>query len=145
VTQTHVQLPSAAVSALTSITANATCVTNMRYHYCHSTCEQNPDGGWATYENNRGFGWYEDLNPSETFGDIMIDYSYVECTSASMTALVAFAAQYPQHRSAEVRSSVQRGARFLHSIQVHTLILLALSTYFATGNTVRDRAELCVV
>jgi squalene cyclase len=50
----------------------------------------------------------------------MIDYSYVECTSASMTALVAFAAQYPQHRNAEVRSSVQRGARFLHSIQVLT-------------------------
>ena len=74
---------------------------------------QNEDGGWATYENNRGkygccvfskhcssqlpfltelwyhifssknlflgWGWYEQLNPSEVFGDIMIDYSYVEC------------------------------------------------------------------
>ena len=26
---------------------------------------QNEDGGFATYENNRGFGWYEWLNPSE--------------------------------------------------------------------------------
>ena len=26
--------------------------------------------GWATYENNRGFGWYEELNPSEVFGDV---------------------------------------------------------------------------
>jgi len=26
---------------------------------------QNSDGGWATYENNRGYGWYEWLNPSE--------------------------------------------------------------------------------
>ena len=26
---------------------------------------QNSDGGWATYENNRGYGWYEALNPSE--------------------------------------------------------------------------------
>lgn len=26
---------------------------------------QNGDGGWATYENNRGYGWYEWLNPSE--------------------------------------------------------------------------------
>ena len=26
---------------------------------------QNTDGGWATYENNRGYGWYEWLNPSE--------------------------------------------------------------------------------
>ena len=28
---------------------------------------QNVDGGWATYENNRGYGWYEWLNPSEVF------------------------------------------------------------------------------
>ena len=48
---------------------------------------QNSDGGWATYENNRGYRWYELLNPSEVFGDIMIDYSYVECTSACITAL----------------------------------------------------------
>ena len=46
---------------------------------------QNEDGGWATYENNRGWGWYEQLNPSEVFGDIMIDYSYVECSMASLT------------------------------------------------------------
>lgn len=26
---------------------------------------QNADGGWATYENNRGYGWFEWLNPSE--------------------------------------------------------------------------------
>lgn len=44
--------------------------------------------GWATYENNRGFGWYEQLNPSEVFGDIMIDYSYVECSMAVLTSLV---------------------------------------------------------
>ena len=48
---------------------------------------QNSDGGWATYENNRGSRWYEMLNPSEVFGDIMIDYSYVECSSACITAL----------------------------------------------------------
>jgi squalene/oxidosqualene cyclase-like protein len=46
---------------------------------------QNEDGGWATYENNRGWGWYEQLNPSEVFGDIMIDYSYVECSMAVLT------------------------------------------------------------
>ncbi|KAK7239296.1 oxidosqualene cyclase [Aureococcus anophagefferens] len=45
------------------------------------------DGGYATYENTRGYGWYEWLNPSEVFGDIMIDYSYVECSMASNSAL----------------------------------------------------------
>jgi hypothetical protein len=42
---------------------------------------QNEDGGFATYENDRGFGWYESLNPSEVFGDIMIDYvSFSSCS-----------------------------------------------------------------
>jgi len=77
----------------------------------------NADGGWATYENNRGFGWYELLNPSETFGDIMIDYSYVECTAACMQALAAFRARYPAHRAAEVGSAIAAGARFIKSIQ----------------------------
>jgi cycloartenol synthase len=41
---------------------------------------QNEDGGFATYENDRGFGWYESLNPSEVFGDIMIDYVSFLCS-----------------------------------------------------------------
>jgi squalene cyclase len=66
----------------------------------------NADGGWATYENNRGYRWYEMLNPSEVFGDIMIDYSYVECSSACITALKEFAAVVPHYRTAEVRLCV---------------------------------------
>lgn len=78
---------------------------------------QNEDGGWATYENNRGYGWYELLNPSEVFGDIMIDYSYVECSSATMTALVSFQELLPNYRSQEIIASVARGREFLKSIQ----------------------------
>jgi len=79
----------------------------------------NQDGGWATYENNRGYGWYEMLNPSEVFGDIMIDYSYVECSSACITALKYFADALPYHRSAEVLNAIQAGRRFIKSIQRH--------------------------
>lgn len=78
---------------------------------------QNEDGGWATYENNRGYGWYELLNPSEVFGDIMIDYSYVECSSASMTAMIAFHEQIPDYRRDDVLASIARGREFLKSIQ----------------------------
>lgn len=78
---------------------------------------QNKDGGWATYENNRGYGWYELLNPSEAFGDIMIDYSYVECSCASLGALVAFARDFPNHRADEIKNAVTRGRNFLKSIQ----------------------------
>jgi len=78
---------------------------------------QNEDGGWATYENNRGWGWYEQLNPSEVFGDIMIDYSYVECSMASLTALVDFAELFPDHRTDDIQRSIDKGRAFLRDIQ----------------------------
>jgi len=78
---------------------------------------QNKDGGWATYENNRGWGWYEQLNPSEVFGDIMIDYSYVECSMASLTALADFAEHFPDHRRDDIQRSIEKGRAFLKSIQ----------------------------
>lgn len=57
------------------------------------------------------------LNPSEVFGDIMIDYSYVECSSACITALKEFSLAIPNHRSAEVLNAIQAGRTFLKSIQ----------------------------
>jgi len=88
----------------------------------HDACDvllsyQNVDGGWATYENNRGYGWYELLNPSEVFGDIMIDYSYVECSSATITALKAFAYECPGYRTDDINEAITRGGQFLRSIQ----------------------------
>ncbi|HKO95241.1 MAG TPA: prenyltransferase/squalene oxidase repeat-containing protein, partial [Polyangiaceae bacterium] len=55
---------------------------------------QNQDGGWATYELTRGPAWLEQLNASDCFRDIMIDYSYVECTSACMQALRAYGERF---------------------------------------------------
>ena len=78
---------------------------------------QNADGGYATYENTRGYGWYEWLNPSEVFGDIMIDYSYVECSMASNGALARFREACPDHRAAEIAAALRRGNAFLRSIQ----------------------------
>jgi cycloartenol synthase len=78
---------------------------------------QNGDGGWATYELNRGWDWYEWFNPAEVFGDIMIDYTYVECTSACVTALAAFAKDFPNHRTREVQRSILAGADFIRNYQ----------------------------
>ena len=55
--------------------------------------------------------------PAETFGDIMIDYPYVECSSASLQALTKFARRYPKRRAAEISRAVKRGREFLLSIQ----------------------------
>lgn len=78
---------------------------------------QNDDGGWATYENTRGWRWYEQLNPAEIFGDIMIDYSYVELSTACITGLVQFAAEFPDCRTEEVQRAIRRGKKFVAGVQ----------------------------
>ncbi|HEY8945668.1 MAG TPA: prenyltransferase/squalene oxidase repeat-containing protein, partial [Polyangiaceae bacterium] len=72
---------------------------------------QNDDGGWATYERQRAGGWLERLNPSRVFGDIMVDRSYVECTSACLQALVR--AQRRFGRNPRIDRALARGLRFL--------------------------------
>ena len=78
---------------------------------------QNTDGGWATYENTRGGGWFELMNPSEVFGEIMIDYSYVECTSASLCCLIDFQQQFPEHRTLDIQHAISQGRSFVRDIQ----------------------------
>ena len=78
---------------------------------------QNRDGGWATYEKTRGPAWLERLNPSDCFADIMIDPSYVECTSACVQALVAFRGRRPGPLDAAIGASVARGRDFLLAAQ----------------------------
>uniref|UniRef100_A0A7N6F700 Terpene cyclase/mutase family member n=1 Tax=Anabas testudineus TaxID=64144 RepID=A0A7N6F700_ANATE len=74
-------------------------------------------GGFATYETKRGGRLLELLNPSEVFGDIMIDYTYVECTSAAMQALRHFQKVYPEHRAKEIRSTLREGLEYCKKVQ----------------------------
>ncbi|XP_009889697.1 PREDICTED: LOW QUALITY PROTEIN: lanosterol synthase [Charadrius vociferus] len=82
---------------------------------------RNSDGGFATYETKRGGHLLELLTPSEVFGkgscDIMIDYTYVECTSAVMQALRHFHDQFPEHRAPEIRETLQKGLDFCRKKQ----------------------------
>jgi len=78
---------------------------------------QNPDGGWATYELTRGPAWLETLNASDCFRDIMIDYSYVECTSACMQALHAYRQRYGGALDARIERALEGGLRFLRAAQ----------------------------
>jgi lanosterol synthase len=78
---------------------------------------QNDDGGWATYERQRGPAWLEALNPSQVFGDIMVDYSYVECTSACLQALARVRPRCDRDRTAAIDAAVGRGTRFLRGKQ----------------------------
>uniref|UniRef100_A0A665W4F6 Lanosterol synthase n=1 Tax=Echeneis naucrates TaxID=173247 RepID=A0A665W4F6_ECHNA len=74
-------------------------------------CMRNTDGGFATYETKRGGRLLELLNPSEVFGDIMIDYTYKHGTPVSSKntyykCALAFVTR-------EVRAEVQRACQFL--------------------------------
>ncbi|MCB1064088.1 MAG: terpene cyclase/mutase family protein [Verrucomicrobiae bacterium] len=78
---------------------------------------QNPDGGWPTYEKQRGGSWLESLNPSGVFDRIMVDYSYAECTSTVLDALVRAQKRFPDCHSAEVALAIDRGGAWLRSQQ----------------------------
>ncbi len=84
---------------------------------------QNSDGGWATYERQRGGRWLEALNPAQVFGDIMVDHSYPECSAACMVALALFRRRSAARPAAadglqrRVTAALRRGERFLRGCQ----------------------------
>ena len=75
-------------------------------------------GGYATCEKTRGWHFFEWFNASEVFGEIMIDYDYVECTSSALQALCHFREMYPKHRTAEVNNAVAEATKYMLSIQL---------------------------
>lgn len=78
---------------------------------------QNKNGGFASYELTRSYAWLEILNPAETFGNIMIDYQYVECTSAVIQGLESFKKSYPGHRKEEIEACMVKAIDFIERTQ----------------------------
>lgn len=78
---------------------------------------QNPDGGWASYERQRTGSWIERFNPSQAFRDIMVDYSYTECTSACLQALETAQQRFPGFLTGQIERAKQRGQQFLRTKQ----------------------------
>lgn len=78
---------------------------------------QNIDGGWTSYEKRRSPKWIEVLNPSEVYGEIMVDYTYVECTSSVVQGLSAFHAAYPDFKFAEIKAAIADGIQFIKQEQ----------------------------
>jgi squalene/oxidosqualene cyclase-like protein len=74
---------------------------------------QNSDGGWATYELTRAPKWLEKLNPSEVFADIMIDYSWTECTAACIISLLEIQEMNPAYKNDEIRKAISAGLNFI--------------------------------
>lgn len=79
---------------------------------------QNEDGGFGTYENKRGPDWLEQLNPSHVFGDIMVDYSHVECTSACLQALADARNIATPEQARQIATALDLGAQHLRARQL---------------------------
>ncbi|XP_031109634.1 cycloartenol synthase 2-like [Ipomoea triloba] len=79
---------------------------------------QNNSGGFATYELTRSYPWLEMLNPSETFGEIIIDYQYVECTSAAILGLKYFTKLHPDYRRKEIEACINKALTFIQTNQL---------------------------
>jgi len=45
----------------------------------------------------------EMLNAAEVFGNIMVEYDYVECSTAVITALSLFNKYWPEYRTADIK------------------------------------------
>jgi lanosterol synthase len=78
---------------------------------------QNADGGFGTYENQRGPMFLEALNPSEMFSNCMIEHSYVECTASCIGALRKFREAFPEYRPTAIENAIERGIACLVAAQ----------------------------
>ncbi|KAG8900254.1 Lanosterol synthase (Oxidosqualene--lanosterol cyclase) [Tulasnella sp. 403] len=78
---------------------------------------QNANGGFASYELIRGPVIVEKLNPAEVFGNIMVEYSYPECTTSVITGLSIFKKHVPHYRSKEIEETTRRAIEYLHAAQ----------------------------
>ena len=68
---------------------------------------------YSTCERNRGWHFFELFNASEVFGEIMIDYDYVECTSSCLQALTLFSQMHPTHRPDLVHAAIDNAVKWV--------------------------------
>jgi len=78
---------------------------------------QNRDGGWSSYESQRGGTWLELLNPSQVFSNIMVEHSYVECTASVIEALALSRGRFSPEMDRRVDKAMAKGARFIEKTQ----------------------------
>ncbi|PSK42696.1 Lanosterol synthase [Elsinoe australis] len=81
------------------------------------TMQNEGSGGCSSYEPARGGEWLEYLNAAEVFGKIMVEYDYVECTTAVVTALSLFNAYFPDYRAEEIRRFKERAVGYIRRAQ----------------------------
>ena len=78
---------------------------------------QNRDGGFGSYEARRSRVSIEWLNPAEMFGDLMADYSSVECTASCLAAFATCKERFPELVDRTVTSAMSCAETWLRRAQ----------------------------
>ncbi|KAH8510951.1 hypothetical protein H0E87_008472 [Populus deltoides] len=100
---------------------------------------QSKNGGFSVWEPARGQRWLEVLNPTQAFGDVMVETEYVECTASAIQVLVLFKRLHPGYRSKEIEVSVANASSYIGDAQMsdgswygNWGICYTYGTYFAS-------------
>ncbi|KAG0678855.1 terpene cyclase [Pichia californica] len=73
-------------------------------------------GSFSTYERIKATPLLELINPAEVFGNIMVEYPYVECTDSSVLGLAYFT-KYSNYRSDDIKIAIQRATDYIKKSQ----------------------------
>ncbi|SCV05030.1 LANO_0G16952g1_1 [Lachancea nothofagi CBS 11611] len=73
-------------------------------------------GSFATYEKIRATTALEKLNPAEVFGNIMVEFPYVECTDSSILGLTYFT-KYYSYRKNDIENAIDIGIKYIKKAQ----------------------------
>ncbi|SCU98282.1 LAFA_0G16820g1_1 [Lachancea sp. 'fantastica'] len=73
-------------------------------------------GSFATYEKIRATTALEKLNPAEVFGNIMVEFPYVECTDSSILGLTYFTKFYT-YRKTEIEKAIDIAIKYIKKAQ----------------------------
>ena len=80
------------------------------------TMQNKHSGGFSSYEIQRGSELLEWLNAAEVFGRIMVEYDYVECTTAVVTVLSLFQ-RFSDYRSDEINTIKGQAVEYIRRAQ----------------------------
>lgn len=73
-------------------------------------------GSFSTYEKIKATPLLELINPAEVFGNIMVEYPYVECTDSSVLGLAYFH-KYSSYKKDEIKLSIKRATDYIINSQ----------------------------
>lgn len=73
-------------------------------------------GSFATYEKIKAPEFLEKLNPAEVFGNIMVEYPYVECTDSSVLGLKYFR-DHSSYRRDDIDTAIENAINYILRFQ----------------------------